>query len=250
MRLQVYLSHNGVCSRRKAMELIQHGRVHVNRQIVKEPSWAVDPDKDQVMVDGKRVQAKKYEYVLLNKPEGYVTTTTDKHRESTVMELLPPTLRHLSPVGRLDKNTEGLLLLTNDGDVAFQLTHPKFNVDKTYYVKIDGLLKPEQKLKLEKGIYIQTNNETDEPSYATAPAKIERFKPIGGGSEFTITIHEGHKRQIRLMLLAVGHKVIYLKRLQQGPIELGTLRRGSWRFMAPQEIGLLKKVQTGIRVKY
>src|SRR5438067_231742 len=143
LRLQVFLSHSGVCSRRKAMELIQQGFVQVNGQEIREPSTPIDPKKDKVEVKGRPVVSKAYEYVMLNKPKGYVTTTADFPGEKSVLDLLPKELQHLNPVGRLDKDTEGLLLLTNDGDVAYRLTHPKFRIDKVYLVKIIDVLTAE-----------------------------------------------------------------------------------------------------------
>jgi pseudouridine synthase len=234
LRLQVFLSRNGVCSRRRAMEVIQEGRVKFNGQICCEPSTLVDSDKDHVFVDGKRVQSKKYEYVLLNKPAGYTTTKSDQHAERTVFDLLPPKLHYLSPVGRLDRDTEGLLLLTNDGNIAYHLTHPKFNIEKTYFVRIRGELLPASKDRLEKGIFIEGEK--------TAPAKISNVKILKDKTEMLMTIHEGRKRQIRIMFAKEGYKVTYLKRLVQGPLSLGTLKNGSWRLLDGREIDQLAKL--------
>src|SRR5665213_1040569 len=139
MRLQVYLSHNGVSSRRDAMDIIQAGRVKVNGRIVKEPSTPVEGSED-ITVDNRKIGAKEYAYVMLNKPAGYTTTKDDRHAAETVMDLLPSTMGHLAPVGRLDRDSEGLLLLTNDGNLAYQLTHPKFHADKMYLVRVKGEL--------------------------------------------------------------------------------------------------------------
>src|SRR3989338_7302185 len=141
MRLQVFLSHKGVCSRRKAMDYIQQGRVKLNGQPHKKPNKPVNPQK--------------YSYILLNKPKDYVTTKAEFKGEKSVLELLPKNLQHLVPAGRLDKDTEGLLLLTNDGDLAYRLTHPKFNVEKTYFVSVYGMLAQDEKNKLERGILIE-----------------------------------------------------------------------------------------------
>ena len=232
MRLQVFLSHNGICSRREAMEIIQSGRVKINQEMVKEPSAKVDPSYDKVFVDGKSVAQKSYQYVLLNKPSGYVTTSWDPHAEKTVLELLPKEFRHLNPVGRLDKDTEGLLLFTNDGDMAYRLTHPKFKVDKIYVVRINSELMPPQKVLLEKGVLLEGKR--------TAPARIRNLKTVCGQSEFEITIHEGRKRQIRLMLEYVGYKVIYLKRIAQGPLTLKNLKVGDWRILNKTEIDAIR----------
>jgi len=210
------------------MDLIQQGRVAVNGKVIKEPSSAVVPAKDKVYVNGRLVEEKSYEYLLLNKPGGYVTTTQDRHAEKTVLDLLPEALRHLKPVGRLDKDTEGLLLLTNDGELAYRLTHPKFRVDKTYFVRLAGSLPAQGIRQLERGVLLEGTR--------TAPAKIKKVKTVSGKSEFEITIHEGRKRQVRLMLEAVGHTVVYLKRVAQGPLVLGNLRTGSWRLLSSEEM--------------
>ena len=234
MRLQVFLSRNGVCSRRKAFDLVLGGRVSVNGQQVVEPSTPVDPDKDKVCVDDKVVAAKAYTYILFNKPQGCVTTREDRFAEKTVFDLLPSEFRHLVPVGRLDKDTEGLLLLTNDGDLTYRLTHPSFDIDKTYRVKITGTLEPQDRHALERGVVIEGRR--------TAPAKIQDARRAGDGTEFTLTIHEGRKRQVRLMVAHVGKKVIYLQRVAQGPLRLGDLKLGHWRELKNQEIQMLHKI--------
>ncbi|OGX25786.1 MAG: hypothetical protein A3D10_03775 [Omnitrophica WOR_2 bacterium RIFCSPHIGHO2_02_FULL_48_11] len=233
IRLQVFLSHSGVCSRRQAMTIIQSGRVSVNGQKECEPSRSVDPAQDKVSVDGKVVESKAYQYILLNKPKEYVCTKAEFEGEKSVLELLPKDLQHLSPVGRLDKDTEGLLLLTNDGDLAHRLTHPKFEVAKTYYVCVYGILKPEHQKELESGVMIEGEK--------TSPAKITAVNPYADRTktEFKMTIHEGKKRQIRLMMAAVGHKVVYLKRLSQGPLQLGNLKTGEWRTLTKEEVKVL-----------
>ncbi len=234
LRLQVFLSRNGVCSRRQAMDIIKEGRVKFNGQICREPSAPVDSSRDHVFVDGKRVQVKRYDYVLLNKPAGYTTTKFDRHAQKTVLDLLPRKFRHLSSVGRLDRDTEGLLLLTNDGDAAYQLTHPKFNVDKTYFARVSGNLEMDKRKKVESGVVLDGKR--------TAPAKIKKVKPLKNVTELMITIHEGRKRQVRFMFSKVGHRVIYLKRLIQGPLVLGALKKGEWRLLNQQEIEGLKKM--------
>lgn len=233
LRLNVFLAHQGVCSRRKAMDVIAGGHVSVNGRVVREPSTPVDPIKDRVSVDGKNVAKKAYEYIMLNKPVDYVTTREDRFAQKTVLDLLPSELRHLNPVGRLDKNTEGLLIMTNDGELANQLTHPRYDVDKTYVVQIQKKLSPEDQKKLEVGVMVEGEK--------TAPAKITELKLLKNGCEFSITIHEGRKRQIRLMLAEVGHYVTFLKRIQQGPLALGTLQTGKFRVLTPAEITALKK---------
>ncbi|HBO97554.1 MAG TPA: pseudouridine synthase [Candidatus Omnitrophica bacterium] len=234
MRLQVFLSRNGVCSRRKAFDLVMSGHVSVNGRPVVEPSTPVDPDKDKVCVDDKVVAAKAYTYILFNKPQGCVTTREDRFAEKTVFDLLPSEFRHLVPVGRLDKDTEGLLLLTNDGDLTYRLTHPSFDIDKTYRVRMTGTLEPQDRQALEKGVVIEGRR--------TAPAKIQDARRAGNNTEFLITIHEGRKRQVRLMVAHVGKKVIYLQRVAQGPLKLGDLKLGHWRELKNQEIQILHKI--------
>ncbi len=240
IRLQVFLSRNGVCSRRKAFDLVLGGRVSVNGRQVVEPSTPVDPGKDSICVDDKIVKAKAYTYILFNKPQGCVTTREDRFAEKTVFDLLPAEFRHLVPVGRLDKDTEGLLLLTNDGDLTHRLTHPSFDIDKTYQVKMTGTLEPQDRQALEKGVVIEGRR--------TAPAKIQDVRRAGDGTEFTLTIHEGRKRQVRLMVAHVGKKVIYLQRVAQGPLRLGDLKPGQWRELTAEEIEKLKNLIQGRRL--
>ncbi|MGE0267973.1 MAG: pseudouridine synthase [Candidatus Omnitrophota bacterium] len=234
IRLQVFLSHNGVSSRRKAMEIVQSGRVRVNGHVVREPSTPVDPARDHVTVDGHGVADKHFEYIMLNKPAGYVTTKEERPTAENVFKLLPEKYRHLVTIGRLDKNTEGLLIFTNDGDTVYKLTHPKFDVDKTYQVRVMGELNAKEKSALMSGVVIEGKK--------TAPARIARVTVKDSLTEFLITIHEGRKRQIRLMCDKVGHKVVYLKRLTQGPIRLGGLPSGGWRSLTQTEINQLKRI--------
>jgi len=233
IRLQVFLSRNGVCSRRKAMDLIKEGRVSVGEEVVREPSFAVDSQAQDIRVDGKAVVSQAFTYILLNKPKGCVTTKEDPFAKRTVLDLLPAELRHLHPVGRLDKDTEGLLLLTNDGEMTNKLTHPRYHVEKVYTVRIEGQLKPEEKTRLEKGVIIDGSK--------TLPAKVSEVNPQGRHTEFLMTIREGRKRQIRLMLEKVGHQVVALKRLQQGPLRLGDLHPGQYRELTQEEIRKLKE---------
>ena len=234
LRLQVYLSRNGICSRRKAMELVQEGQVRVNGRVVREPSTPINPERDKVTLGQKSVEEKSYEYILLNKPMGFVTTKKDRYAKKIVTELLPFGYRHLVPVGRLDKDTEGLLLLTNDGDVAYKMTHPKFGVDKKYFVQITGRLALSDKQKLENGIYLEGKK--------TVRAKISISNISTQQTELTFIIHEGRKRQIRRMFSKVGHKVIYLKRLTQGPLSLGRLRVGKWKELTKKEINEIRNI--------
>jgi len=234
VRLQVYLSRNGICSRRKAFDYIKEGHVSVNGKKVYEPSTQVKFGKDKVRVDGKLVEERVYEYILLNKIKGYVTTKAERYFQKNVFDILPTQYRHLSPVGRLDMDTEGLLLFTNDGDVAYALTHPKFQAEKKYFVKIMGNLSLKHKRLLEKGILIENKK--------TSPARISNVEIKHQFTELQMTIHEGMKRQIRMMFAMLGYRVIYLKRVSQGPITLGNLRPGKWRSLSDKEIRAVKKL--------
>lgn len=233
MRLQVFLSRQGVCSRRKAMDLIQAGRVSVNGRVVTEPSTPVLAGIDRVTAEGKEVAAREYLYLMINKPAGCVTTREDRFADQTVLDLLPEHLRHVNPVGRLDKDTEGLLFLTNDGDLAFHLTHPRFAVEKTYTVRITKGLTPEDVVRLEQGVVVDGRR--------TAPARCGPLRKSGRGWSFELTVHEGRKRQVRLMLAALHKHVSYLQRIRQGPLQLGDLPLGKWRVLSPSEVAALKK---------
>ena len=234
MRLQVFLSRNGVSSRRGALDLIKKGNVFLNGKVVYEPSTEVDEKCMGVSVNGEKIKPGKFVYVMLNKPKGYMTTKEDRFADRTVYDLLPEKLNHLAPVGRLDKDTEGLLLLTNDGDVAYKLTHPKFNVDKTYYVTLRERLEHQKRLKVEKGVYLD--------GIKTLPAKVKIIKLLKDRTELSITVHEGKKRQIRRMFANVKTKVLYLKRLVQGPLKLGNLKVGCARELTSREIDSIRKL--------
>ena len=233
MRLQVFLSHSRVCSRRKALELVQAGRVSVNGKAVTEPSYEVSPDAPDIRLDGKKVELGGKDYLILNKPRGIVTTLQDKYAQATVLGLLPKDYKHLYPVGRLDKDSEGLLLFTNDGELTFKLLHPSFKVDKVYDARVDKPLNENNIRDLERGVVIDGRK--------TAPAKIGLI----GRESLRITIHEGRKRQIRLMLSNLGFQVLRLERIKYGPISLGNLRPGEWRMLDKKEIEALRKEAGG-----
>ncbi len=232
IRLQVFLSRNGVCSRREAMGVVQSGRVAVNGTVVTEPSFPVDSHEDRVCVDGQWVSCQDYAYVMLHKPSGYVTTKADAFVSKKVTDLLPQELRHLNPVGRLDKDTEGLLILTNDGDLLYALTHPKFDVGKTYLVRVRGPWDVCVQRSFETGIELEGRR--------TSPAQIKNVIETGKTTDFEITIHEGWNRQIRRMCETAGLTVRYLKRIQHGNLRLGDLPKGKWRRLTEQEIQCLK----------
>lgn len=230
MRLQVFLSHSGVCSRRRALELVKFGKVKVNGSIVAEPSYQVEPSKDSVYLNNKKVFLKEKVYILLNKPRGVTTTKKDYFAEKTVMDLLPPEYKYLNPVGRLDKDTTGLLMLTNDGDLAHQLSHPSFSIDRVYIVHLDKELNENHRKMLEKGI--------DLDGELTFPCKII---PIGD-KKIKVIIHQGRKRQIRRMFIELRYRVAGLERIGFGSLDMGSLALGSWRKVSYQELVNLKEI--------
>ncbi len=236
IKLQLFLSRSGACSRRKALEAVKEGRVSVNGRVEREPSVLVDPREDAVSYNGRPVRGKPYAYLVLNKPRGFVTTRRDPRAGRTVMQILPAEFRHLVPAGRLDKDTEGLLLMTNDGDCAYKLTHPKFCVEKTYLVRVRGRVDGKDVRRLETGLEIEGQK--------TAPARAADVVGRPDSTQLTLTIHEGRKRQVRLMFAALGHPVLYLKRLRQGPLQLGRLKTGQWRLLKEEEIKALKTIES------
>lgn len=237
MRLQVFLAKSGICSRRDALEFIKQGFVKVNSRVILEPSTSVNSDVDKIEFKGREAKLKKFVYILLNKPKGVITTKEDKFADKLVIDLLPKDFRHLNPVGRLDKDTTGLLLLTNDGELIFRLTHPKFGIKKTYFVKIKGQFGDSKKNLLEKGILLY--------GAKTQPALIKVISLRHNFTELVIEINEGKKRQVRLMFDSVGCPVIELKRIKEGPLELGSLEIGKWRNLSQKEIEDLYK-ETGL----
>lgn len=235
IRLQKYIADCGVASRRKAEELILHKKVMVNQNVVTEMGLKINPDKDIVKVDGKLIKPENEKvYIMLNKPTGYITTSKDEHKRETVLELVKDIKYRIYPVGRLDYDTSGLLLLTNDGDFANKLIHPKFQIDKTYVVEFIGILKKDQLETLRKGVKIE--------DYVTEPAKVEIVGLKGNTTTLNITIHQGKNRQVRKMFEAVGHKVTKLKRVFFGNLSLGKLKEGHWRHLSKQEVEYLMKL--------
>ena len=235
-RLNKYLASCGVASRRESEKLILDGRVKVNGKVVKELGTQVNENNDRVLVDGNLVKpVLDYSYIMMYKPKGCVTTMKDDKGRKTVYSYLEDlNIPHLVPVGRLDYDTEGLLLLTNDGELVHALTHPSHEVPKTYVVKVEGEI-PEHKLaQLRKGV------EIDGVKTAKAKVKLVEFKD--NISRFEMTIHEGRNRQIRKMFEAVGEEVIFLKRISVGNVRLGGLARGTYRYLNDDEIEYLKKL--------
>ena len=236
MRLQKYMAECGVAARRKCEEIIRDGRVSVNGQIITEMGTQVEPG-DVVMLDGKVIEPEeKNVYILYHKPAGEVTTVSDDKGRDTVMDHFRDLPVRLYPVGRLDYDSEGLLLLTNDGELAQRLTHPSCEVDKTYLARFTGQLTPEELERLKKGVFMEGDERR------TWPAKVKILRTGDIWSELLITIHEGRNRQVRRMIAAVGHQVVLLRRVRFGPLDLGGLRRGEWRELSDDEIEKLKRL--------
>ena len=236
LRLQKYLAECGVASRRKCEEFITEGRVKVNGYIV-ELGFKLNPDKDQVEFDGKLIKQDKkdFTYILLNKPIGVVTTAEDQFDRQTVLDLVKVKTR-VVPVGRLDMYTSGALILTDDGDFIYKVTHPKHEINKTYTVTLVGLVSNEDVEKLRNGVEIDNG-------YLTKPAKarilkIDEQKKI---SRVEITIHEGKNRQVRKMCEAIGKKVIALHRAKIGNLGVKDLELGTWRYMTIKEVEQILK---------
>ncbi|HTL39433.1 MAG TPA: pseudouridine synthase [Methylomirabilota bacterium] len=223
-RLQKFISGAGITSRRHAEELIKAGKVKVNGKIVREMGVKVDPVKDQVMVNGKKIQEQKLIYLVMNKPKRYMTTRNDPEGRKTVFDLLPPDLKNVVwPVGRLDFNTEGLLIFTNDGDLTQLLAHPSKEHEKEYEVVLDKELSAGRIEKIQTGMMIEGK--------MTAPAKL-RIQ----GTTVYITIHEGWNRQVRKMFSAFGLTVRNLKRIRIGKLKLTNLQPGEYQIVTKQEL--------------
>ena len=234
-RLQKYLAQCGVASRRKCEELILQGRVQVNGVTVTELGTKINPEKDKIKFDGKDIkQAKKLVYILLNKPIGYVTTADDQFGRDTVLDLVKVKER-IVPVGRLDMYTSGALILTNDGDFVYQVTHPKHEIEKTYTVTIKGIVQNSEVEQLRNGIKID--------DYITKSARVKILKTDTEKdiSRLEITIHEGKNRQVRKMCEAVGRKVLALHRSKIGGIGVKDIELGKWRYLTANEVQQILK---------
>lgn len=232
-RLQKVMARAGVASRRHSEELITAGRVQVNGEVVTSLGTKVDPAVDEILVDGVRVEPQSsHAYFALNKPVGFVTTMCDPHGRPTIVDFLPPEPRGLFAVGRLDKDTEGLLLITNDGDLADRLMHPRHHVAKTYRVVVGGWPPDKALQRLREGVELDDG--------MTSPAEIEALATGGNTTLLQVTIREGRKRQLRRMFSAIRHPVVTLKRIAFGPILLGDQLSGTIRPLTAEEIAALK----------
>jgi 23S rRNA pseudouridine2605 synthase len=235
-RLQKILSQAGVASRRASEQLMLEGRVTVNGVTVMELGTKAEPGKDDIRVDGRRVKlVEHHRYLLLNKPRGYVTTRSDPQRRPTVIDLLRGVREYVYPVGRLDYESEGLLLVTNDGDLAARLTHPSHEVARVYEARVLGVPDAHDLDRLSRGLVID--------GHRTAPAEV-RLMPLRRDTQtatLVITIHEGRNRQVRDMCDAIGHPVEHLRRVAIGPIRDAKLKLGHWRELNEKEVERLKQ---------
>jgi pseudouridine synthase len=233
MRLQKYLSECGVASRRASEKLIVDGRVTVNGA----PAvigMNVDPATDDILLDGAPVTADNKVYVLLNKPRGTVTTAHDTHDRKTVLDCLDGVAARVFPVGRLDMDVEGVLLLTNDGELAHCLMHPSHEIDKVYVALVLGRIAPEAVKRLEQGVELEDG--------MTAPAKVRVLNVHERTSRIQLTIHEGRKREVKRMCAAVGHPVKALNRIAFANLLRGDLRPGEWRYLTDSEVRMLQRL--------
>jgi pseudouridine synthase len=232
-RLQKILSQAGVASRRASEQLMLEGRVTVNGVTVMELGTKAEPGKDDIRVDGRRVKVvEHHRYLLLNKPRGYVTTRSDPQRRPTVLDLLRGVREYVYPVGRLDYESEGLLLLTNDGDLAARLTHPRHEVARVYEARVLGVPDAHDLRRLARGIPIEGR--------PTEPAEIDMLGEKNGIATLRVTIREGRNRQVRKMCDAIGHPVRQLRRVAIGPIRDSSLKLGQWRDLSEAEVKKLR----------
>lgn len=234
-RLNKFIASSGLCSRRSADDLILSGKVMVNRKTVNELGFQVSP-KDKVTVDGKLIKPAKLDYYRFYKPAGYVTTSDDEKGRKTIYDAIPLELKHLKPVGRLDRESTGLIIMTNDGELINEMTHPSIKVPKIYLVSINGKLTPEDGEKMYNGIEI----ETDSGEKRTAFAEVLPIELTNKSSTVQVTLYQGINRQIRKMFAKLGFEVISLKRVQHGTITLEGMKKGQIKIIKPKQLKELK----------
>lgn len=235
IRLNKYLSQRGAASRRAADRMIQEGRIAVNGSVVLDLGHKIDDGRDQVTIDGRLIKAgRELVYLMLNKPKGFLVTLADPLGRATIKNLIRTLPAGVHSVGRLDKDSEGLLLLTNDGELTNRLTHPRFEVPKIYLVRVEGKVTPEEIGRLARGVPIEGG--------PTAPAKVRVLESGAKTNVLRFEIHEGRKREVRQMCESVGHDVIRLMRVSFAGLSLGNLAAGQWRFLKNDEIRKLKRL--------
>jgi 23S rRNA pseudouridine2605 synthase len=238
-RLQKVLAQAGVASRRQAEVLIQEGKVQVNGKVVTELGTKVDPVKDQIMVKGKSIQKEEKRTFLFYKPLYVISSMSDPQKRKVVPDFFRHIKERVYPVGRLDYDTEGLLLVTNDGELANHLLHPRFEVEKQYVATIKGIPDEASLDELRKGVYLEDG--------LTAPAEVKMIHKREEDSKIKLTIHEGRNRQVRRMCKAIGHPVIHLVRTRLANLTIKGLKRGEYRELTPVEVKSLKKLLSGER---
>lgn len=231
-RLQRVLAAHGVASRRKAEELIRAGRVTVDGVVVRELGTKVDPQRQEIRVDGKPLRPEPRRYIMLHKPVGYITTTADEFGRKTVLDLVQVPER-VVPVGRLDRDSSGLLLLTNDGDLMYRITHPRYELEKEYEVLVDGFPPADVEEALRRGVPVDGR--------PVAIRRLEAIRTEPEGTVYRVVIHEGRNRIIRRVFERVGYPVLRLHRVRVGPLRLGDLPPGQWRDLTPGELAALRR---------
>ena len=241
-RLNKFIASSGFCSRRKADEYIENGDVVVNGRIIKELGFQVGP-KDKVSVEGKLLKPLKNEYYRFYKPAGYITTADDEKGRKTIYDIIPPELKKLKPVGRLDKDSSGLIIMTNDGELINEMTHPSIKVPKIYLVNINGKLSPEEGELMYNGIEIESDTGEKKMAYA----QVMPIELTNKSSTLQVTLHQGINRQIRKMFAKLDYEVISLKRVQHGTITLEGLKKGQIKAMKPKHVKELKSYLAKIR---
>jgi 23S rRNA pseudouridine2605 synthase len=235
VRLQKVIAASGLASRRKAEEWIAQGRVTINGKIVRELGTRIDPERDHVKVDGRHLKnVEPYAYLLLNKPKGIVSSLNDPEGRPTITHLLHGVTLRMFPVGRLDFDTEGLMLLTNHGELAQALLHPRYHVAKVYLAKVKGVLNDDEIDQLARGVTLEDG--------MTAPAIVKKVRKAEENSWLEVTIYEGRKHQVKRMFEVVGHPVLKLKRIRFGPLALGDLLPGEFRYLTDREANTLRAI--------